>query len=534
LSFYEEHLPLRRVLLLGIVALFQSPVGEAVIRDLALRLPVIRAAFDDRRGAPIEEDLKRLCLDHLLLRELTHAGAVGFSCHPVLRDHFRATLVSKSHGAAPTIAELLTAAPASHADTQGHERETVLTAIDLLLESGHVREADLLFRTRLVQGQVFLVPPSPVEGLQCALGFVSSARRRRRCETELGSERLAFYLNGAGLFATMAGELEDAARFYAESLELRRDAAGASMHGRKYSCIGLQNTATLMFSLGRLDQARSAAEEAVRLAEASRDDDEQTDSLIHLGAVLTYLGHVDAAARALQRATELATTLAPDDEHSGVYSLGSVRLADALLRLGAPERARRLMIENSRHCAKMSWFDDVALCRWILGRIDLAGGRLRAAMDAFTEAEATLRSERLLEYLPRVLVSMAELFRCRASWAEALRHVDEAARLAAPRRMRIVQADALVLRGLVRLSWARSLGPDAATQARRLVDRAWDDGDAGLRIARGCSYPWAERDALELLGEVSGELGKLEESVAYQLEHHELSARLRPIAALEA
>ena len=53
--------------------------------------------------------------------------------------------------------------------------------------------------------------------------------------------------------------------------------------------------------------------------------------------------------------------------------------------------------------------------------------------------------------------------------------------------MRFVHADALVVRG-----WARLLKnkPDA--------DRALDDAEEALRLARECGYAWGERDALFL------------------------------------
>jgi hypothetical protein len=62
--------------------------------------------------------------------------------------------------------------------------------------------------------------------------------------------------------------------------------------------------------------------------------------------------------------------------------------------------------------------------------------------------------------------------------------------------MRLVHADALVLRGRARLFEARA---DSAA-------RALDDAEEALRLARDSGYAWAERDALFLEAETRAAL----------------------------
>ena len=62
--------------------------------------------------------------------------------------------------------------------------------------------------------------------------------------------------------------------------------------------------------------------------------------------------------------------------------------------------------------------------------------------------------------------------------------------------MRLVHADALVLRGRARILEGQ---PDSAS-------RALDDAEEALRMARECGYAWAERDALFLAAEAHSAL----------------------------
>jgi hypothetical protein len=89
--------------------------------------------------------------------------------------------------------------------------------------------------------------------------------------------------------------------------------------------------------------------------------------------------------------------------------------------------------------------------------------------------------------------------------------------------MRLDHADGLVLRARIRLD--RAL--DEAPAARRVAtERAGDDLDGALILARDCGYAWAERDALALLAEVHEALGSGDKAAAFRREAEALSRRL--------
>jgi hypothetical protein len=80
--------------------------------------------------------------------------------------------------------------------------------------------------------------------------------------------------------------------------------------------------------------------------------------------------------------------------------------------------------------------------------------------------------------LARLHITAGELALARQDAPGALDRAAEALALAAPRGMRLVHADALVLRGRARLLEAEI---DSAA-------RALDDAEEALRLARDCGY----------------------------------------------
>ena len=89
--------------------------------------------------------------------------------------------------------------------------------------------------------------------------------------------------------------------------------------------------------------------------------------------------------------------------------------------------------------------------------------------------------------------------------------------------MLLDQADALVLRGRIRFDHARGA---AQTTDRQEIERAGDDLDQALTLARSCGYAWAEHDALTHLAEAHTQLGDQAKAAALGREAATLSRRL--------
>jgi hypothetical protein len=504
LVFYEHQLPPTQVQLLSVIALFRTPVAEDTILRLAREL----FAKQGREALPddtaLAAELRRLHTRGMLSREPLEGGH-GYACHPILRDHFRAVLLSAGADTAQRAADWLTGQPSRESSWSVKEIEPVLLAIELLLDMGVFEAADELYRVRLENGNVFRWIPALPEGLRCALGFVQDEGRRQQEKLSLA---MSWYLNEVGLLASLCGDFERAARSYADANTFRRDGGT------------LQNQAILAVSLGRLTEAEDRAAEALGLDTEALGLDREVrrvrrirDSYVLRGWVRALSGQVRVAAEDCAGANALEKEDAPHGDE--LYSIRGIWWAELLIRSGHPALAARRTRANLRICEGAPWKDDRARCHWALGVCALAEERLDDAEAALRQAEPILHRGQLLFELARWHVTAGAVALARQQAGGAQHRAAEALALAQPHGMRLVHADALVLRGRARLLEAERLNRDQASlsapgaSARPdALARALDDAEDAFPLASECGYTWAERDALALQADTHDVLAK--------------------------
>jgi tetratricopeptide (TPR) repeat protein len=381
LLFYERTLPPERVALLGLVSLFRAPVPEATILTLARGLQAVAAALGGRSDAALHQVLVAMAHAHLLICDQAEDGSSVWSCHPVLRDHFRQTLLGRGTGTAAAAAGLLTGEPSQERASSVAQLQPVLTAIELLLDAEDFAGAEGLYRERLENGGLFQWLPAPADGQRCALGFVRDAARRQACEQALGWQRLGFMLNDVGLFATNGGELAEALPF------LRGHNAIARQHDDKANLsAGLQNEAALLGLLGQLGAAEAAARDALATARAAEDTPsrEIRDSLCYLADALADQGSSGEALAAFAAANAIERRTDPDGDE--LYSTRGISWAALLIRVGQTERAQAITAANLRICERYHWQDHAARCHGLLGVLAMAAGDVADAAQHLDHA----------------------------------------------------------------------------------------------------------------------------------------------------
>jgi len=491
LTFYEQRLPLVQARLLSVVALFRSPVADETV------LRLVRGLFDEGGGEALHDEnvlaaeLRKLNTRGILSREPMEGGH-GSACHPILRDHFRALLLGTGAATARRAADLLKGPPAYEEPRSLKEIEPVLLAIELLLDAGEFQAAHELYRARLGNGQLFINIVASAAGLSCTLGFVRDEGRRKQCEEKTTRGDLAFYLASVGVNAMNSGQYDTAVRFLSEGNDLARE-----MQDDRNLSIGLRNISNLLVYLGRLADAKETADKALRLASENKDERQVFSNYAHRGWAAT----LSASSKQLLSSAEdfaLANELEKknDPDFAELHSLRGIQWAELLLRGGHPSQAARRTQVNLLVCERNRWNDNIARCHWMRGWCALAEGRLEEAQAELCKAEPILHRGQMLFDFARLHVTAGQVALAQRDWAEALRRAGEALALAAPRGMRLVHADALMVRGRARLLEAET---DSAA-------RAADDAEEALRLARDCDYAWAERDALFLQADAQAAL----------------------------
>jgi tetratricopeptide (TPR) repeat protein len=466
LQFYAGKLREPDRYLLAAVSLFARPIPAPAVLAVAEH-----DAFAGRLAGWTSAMVEAAVRDQLGGLAAWHPDG-SISAHPLVRDTFRPLVIDAARAAVETaLAGMPTGQVTSRADGL-----RVGDAIELLLDAGQWRPADDMYWNRTSRGDVWKHLPAARLGQRVATAFVATPGRRDACTTHLGSQRLAFYLNEAGLFAMPAGDLATARHFI--SMAVRHDRDSGDL---RQLAIVLHNMAECLGYLGEIGPARNAAAEALACAQKTGDP-----LLIHTAhGRLAWLADLNGdTAEAEQHFAAAAQILDTS------WSQLAAQQAEWLARTGRPGPARALALFNQAVCRGEGWDEDVARSDRQLGRQALAAGNRSLAGGHLWAAEWCFRAGDYLIELAYTLVDLARLARAEGNLDAAERHVTEAITIAGPRGIVAAQSAALAARAQIRADQA------AATADSNLVFEGRDAADAALRQATRHHLAWRELDAL--------------------------------------
>jgi SIR2-like domain len=468
LRFYAERLSSSDIHLVALTSMFQGAMPCATILRLGAD-PVLGGHLDGWTSREIEVAVRQR-----LVGLLTWLPSGRVSAHPLVRDAFRPLVLT---GAAAQVASdlVLSAMPGGELVSRDDAYRFV-EVVELLLDAAEWEAADNLFRERTANGQRWMRLPAARLGARCALAFVSDETRRRECEERLGTDRAAFYLNAAGLFASDAGDLVTGSRFLNAAVGKYREST--NLNG---FAVSLRNTCDCHLSQGDLSAAEAAAVAAAELRLVSRRI--AITSAAYLAAVKAYAGESSAADAEFLEA----------DEHEYVSSghhlewYPSYLWALFLVRSGRAADARRLATRGADGSAT----DERARHSRVIGLCNLADGAFDAAAATLEVAVGIFREADCLVDLAATLVDLAEQRQRVEDLDLAESHCREAIALASHRGLVPTHATALSVRARARINRFAQGGDNA------YLERARDDVDHALRLAtRVRRLPWVELHAL--------------------------------------
>jgi hypothetical protein len=409
------------------------------------------------------------------------------SAHPLVRDTFRRLVMDAAEVAAETtLTGMPTGTVANRADAL-----RVVEAIELLLEAGQWQAARDMYINRCENGEVWKHLPAAQLGQRAATAFVATPVRRATCDSLLGSDVLAFYLNEVGLFAMNSGDLATGREYLTMAVRQDREdeyPAGVAM--------GLYNLAECLGHLGQTGPARAAAAESLTYARASGQWDNIRRSHAYAGWLAGLAGDTVAAEEHFTAAdrTEVANNNFEGDHLSSIWG---AQWAEWLASTGRPGPAGVLTNRNTEISRGYGWNEDVARCDRTLGRLALAAGDTAGAGEHLAAAAECFRNGNELTELAATLVDVAEHARLAGDLDAAERHAVEAITIAAPRGLMLAHSAALAAQARIRASQAiaADADPDRIAHGR-------DAADAALRLATRHELAWHELDALRAHAEL--------------------------------
>jgi ATP/maltotriose-dependent transcriptional regulator MalT len=206
--------------------------------------------------------------------------------------------------------------------------------------------------------------------------------------------------------------------------------------------------------------------------------------------------------------------------------LSAIWWAELVLRTGKVDQAFSKVNDTFQLCIDNGWGDDVARCHLIFGKVALVKEELAEAQSHLGKAEMIMRKGHMMTELPQVLLTQAEVLLAKSSFSAALQAADEGFELARLRGMLPTHAEALVVRGRIRLAQYSTEDPGGSQENGLLSKMAADDAQTALDIARGCDYLWGQRDALNLLAATEACMAGRIVNSPYRIEADTLGAQL--------
>ncbi len=420
---YEKWLgesPERDILFL--LGLFDRPVAQEVIAEL-LKEPVIPGVTDRLVGITGEE--WQYALSHLREVRLL-GGAQGhktgtLDCHPLVREHFGATLCAKNpegwQQAHLRLYHYFKQLPKKEKPDTLVEMEPLFAAVAHGCKAGLHQEVEVeVYWKRMLRGkEAYIVHTLGAFGSFLAALSFFFARPWSQPVAGLTEAWKAVVLSLAAFGLRAVGRLLEAIQPMKAGLEL-----AVQREDWKNAATGASNLSELLLTLGDAPGAVAMARQSVAHADRSGDWESQMMFRTTLADALHVSGAKPEAEKWFREAEAKQKKSQP--QFPFLYSVQGYRFCDFLLENQSPGQAIEVITRAEK---TLEWGTqqgsllDIALNKLTLGRGWLKLCSLDKAKPFLEEAVAGLREAGAQHHLPRGLLARAQYFRLTHEYAKA-------------------------------------------------------------------------------------------------------------------
>lgn len=424
--------------------------------------------------------------------------AVTWTAHPFLRERFRELLGCPSERVFDVVAQALSAGLETHPDTKPSD-PTTLDRYERLIEAtrlaGREQEAFELYWFGLGSYRHLGWALGEYERGYRILTAFSATGRPEDLGMTMAPRWRSLLAASLALFAKQLGRLAEA-----QAIQRLDDGWKKLLDEAMQTSIGLQNSSSLLFAVGRLAEARGLANEAMNEAENARDERPKKNSQTYRAIAAHALGDVAAARADFAAATEL--------EGKPLYSLRGSEHVRHYLDLGDLAAARAIADDGLAKARSYGWNDELAPYDALLARLDLAeGGDPTPRLDAIRAWTSRTGD---MEWIIEAHLLAAQHLLARGDTQAALGEAETGLLHAVACGYGLLRIELLVALARIRLAWPDP--PKAIQAAREALD---------LAAHPDCGYAWGEADAAQAWGEAyfaNGELALAQRAFTRALE----------------
>lgn len=422
---------------------------------------------------------------HILHREGERDGKVIYAFHAAVKDHFYERLLAGGDAARvhEAVRVHLEAKPLRRKPESDEELDRMEELVFHTLRCGRAEDAFRIYWERM----------EGYEHLGRGLGAYTRGRRLVAAFFVEGDPakpveglppwRGAMLAGDLGLYLEKLGELDAALACHLDIHEASR-----AQKDLANQAVALLNQAAILLHQGLLPDARRVAAKAQHHAEQAADESLRADALTLVGQADALLGKSAHALASFTEARRVVCTL--DGADHELFRRRGIRHAQALLRVGKPADALRVLEANGLECRRRGWKQDLALCEALLADARAANRDLAGAERAWQQAHAFGLASGSQEVLALASIAGARLARAKGDPVAAGAHVEEGLAITKRVGFGVWTIDLLLLAGDV---LADAKDPRARELAREAL---------ALASHAPCAYVLAQAEARALAARV--------------------------------
>jgi len=433
---------------LAVISLFSSPIGA----DTVLEIHIGHSGSQKSISAlPLTVFQIVLILNSFVSRGIATksevATGVGYTCHPVIRDACRTSVLTNDRGLVTLGVALLEARPGG---VIKEEFANIHEAVVLLLKTGQWDTAYSLLQTRMDDGDAYISIPGLSEAMEVteiilSMDVISKSLEKRGDRT--GTAIIEFLLIGAEASrlcgnATLARRAVSA--FEDFNLEMTRQDYGDSWTADVESDIQL-NTSRITFDIcvdsGDLMSATP------KISHPLYEEDDQVTELAH---IYSLQGQYDEATRYFDYARRASIFgIETTGETGDLLGFQAVWWVEHLIAVGDPAQALAASISNEGSCRREPTYPTWSTSLRLVGCAKLLNGSVQDAKSEMNRALEIAEQTTQLRMYVECLLACSIISIVQGEYPRAKDQVVEAITYCTSRLWPLMEADALWIKSQI-------------------------------------------------------------------------------------
>ncbi|WP_101759907.1 NB-ARC domain-containing protein [Oceanicoccus sp. KOV_DT_Chl] len=451
---YESTLNHKQRELLTGVSLLSRPIDERSLMDLVQKTYIKNAYESDVNIDDVDiqqlDDISRLVSSGLVYRDY-FKGVYSYSCHPIIRDYFRAQFsgdAEKSYD----VGSFLANRPGRNIISKREDVEWYVSAVEIFAAGNNWYEADDLYENKLNSGLVFLKYATPFLGKRAAEALSDSSKiSNSSVSFMLFGEKYkdrnlisAFYKSSAGRFCLHLGDYRRAREYFEE--------AGAVYLKRKKllnQAKALDGLAHCSVLEGDLNGALTYAQDALKIATNENFTTEDfRPFLLTMGEVAFLSGDIE---RAVTMLNSVISSFSKNTKNNDHLAEAYIKKAEVVRSLDELDLSAELAEKGLDIAGRASRNDYIIYATWLVGAINYDLGKFDKALELINSAENMCRKAALEPLLIRILTTQALLMAEIGDINKAGMLIEDCINVSSTRQFNIYLVDALLAKVIINI-----------------------------------------------------------------------------------